>query len=238
MEAPKRYHPALVTLHWLVALLVFTNLYLGLFQIRPQLQRGGFRVSNSIVNLHMAVGVTILVLIIIRFIVRFALKRPDPATAGNKYFDITARVVHYGLYLFVFAATIVGLIFSLQTNRFQRAFLGARGGPGFGAGNGQQGQFPFPGNGTPFVRNGTPFPRNGTPFPGSNGGQGFGNNPNFGQGGGNFPRGGPPGGGLLSLHLFTAITLLLLLVVHISAAFYHQFVRKDHLWSRMWYGAG
>jgi len=224
MEPPKRYHPALVTLHWLVALLVFTDLYIGLFQIRPQLQGGGFRVSDSLVKIHMAVGVTILVLLVIRFIIRLASKKPAPATAGNKFLDILARVVHYALYVFVFAVTVIGLIFSLQTNRFQRSFLGAQGGPGFGPSNGQ---FPSPGNGTPFPRpNGNDD--NGTP-------------PNFGgpgQGPRNFP-GGRPGFGaflLLPLHLFTAITLSLLLVVHIFAAFYHQFIRRDHLWSRMWCG--
>lgn len=28
MEFPKRYHPVHVTLHWLIALGIFTNLYL------------------------------------------------------------------------------------------------------------------------------------------------------------------------------------------------------------------
>ena len=226
MESPKRYHPLLVTLHWLVALLVFTDLYLGLFQIRPQLQGGGFRVSESLLKIHMAVGVTILTLIVIRFIVRFAFKRPAPATAGNKYLDILARVVHYALYLFVTVVIIIGLIFSLQTNRFQRAFLGAQGGgPGFGPGNGQ---FTPPGPGTPFPR----------PNDNGNGAPNFGQP---GQGQRNFPPGGPggPRGGaffLLPLHLFAAITLSLLLVLHLAAAFYHQFIRRDHLWSRMWYG--
>ena len=40
METPKRYHPALVTLHWLVALLVFTDLYIGYFYIRPIIMLG------------------------------------------------------------------------------------------------------------------------------------------------------------------------------------------------------
>ncbi len=227
METPKRYHPALVTLHWLVAILVFTNLYLGLFVIRPQLQGGGFRVSESIVNIHMAVGVAILAFLVVRLIIRFAFNRPASATAGNKFLDILARTVHYALYLFVFAATVIGLIFSLQTNRFQRAFLGAQGGgPGFGPGNGGQGQFPRPGDGTPFPR----------PNGDNNGNPGFGGS---GQGPGNFQRGGPGFGAflLLPLHLFTAITLSLLLVIHIAAAIYHQFIRRDHLLSRMWYGA-
>ena len=40
MDTPKRYHPALVTLHWLVALLVFTDLYIGYFYIRPIIMFG------------------------------------------------------------------------------------------------------------------------------------------------------------------------------------------------------
>ena len=47
MEAPKRYHPVLVTLHWLIVLLVFTNLYLGLFIFEPLLRGGGaFRIPD------------------------------------------------------------------------------------------------------------------------------------------------------------------------------------------------
>ena len=40
-EPPKRYHPLLVTLHWLIVLLVFTDLYLGLFVFKPLIQEGG-----------------------------------------------------------------------------------------------------------------------------------------------------------------------------------------------------
>lgn len=38
------------------------------------------------------------------------------------------------------------------------------------------------------------------------------------------------------LHGFVAPTLLVLVVVHVGAAIYHQFVLKDNLLSRMWYG--
>ena len=233
MESVKRYHPVLVTLHWLVALLVFVNLFLGLFEIEPQLRGGGaFRIPESIVAIHMAVGITILALIIVRFFTRLGTRKPAAASSGHQFLDGLARAVHYALYVCVFAITVVGLIFALQTNRLQRAFLGG-GGPQFaGPGNGGFRGFPTPGPGTPQPS-----------FRGGNNFQGFGNQPggNGGfQGNGQRPGGGRGGFGLtfflLPLHLDIAILLLVLISVHILAALYHQFIRKDNLIGRMWYG--
>ncbi len=225
MDTPKRYHPALVTLHWLIALFVFVELYIGYFYIRPILLSGGggVRGTDPILKIHMAVGIAILVLLVVRFIIRLASRKPAPADAGLKALNILARVVHYALYFFVFAMTVVGLLFALQTSRFQVAFLGATA-PAFGPGNVPPGGFPRP-VGTP-----------GAPFPGGGGAPGFGNrgNPGFRGGGGSiFFR---LGFFLLPLHLYISIVLIALLTLHILAAFYHQFIRKDHLISRMWYG--
>jgi cytochrome b561 len=226
MDTPKRYHPVLVTLHWLVALLVFTDLYIGYFYIRPILLSGGggVRGTDLMLKIHMAVGIAILVLIVFRFVIRLTTRKPAPADAGFKALNIIARVVHYSLYFFVFAMTIVGLVFALQTNRFQVAFLGATGGPGFGPGGG----FPRPGAGTPF-----PNP-NGSTAPGFNSSRAP------GLPSGNGPRPGGRGFNLffflLPLHLYISIILIVLITLHILAALYHQFIRKDHLLSRMWYG--
>jgi len=38
------------------------------------------------------------------------------------------------------------------------------------------------------------------------------------------------------LHRFIAPTLVLLVLLHVGAALYHQFTLKDNLLSRMWYG--
>jgi cytochrome b561 len=230
MDTPKRYHPLLVTLHWLIVLLVFTNLYLGLFIFEPLLRGGGaFRIPESALAIHMAVGITVLVLIVVRFFVRTGTKKPEAATSGHIFLDVLARVVHYALYFFVFATTVIGLVFSIQTNRLQRAFLGG-GNPGFerGPGNGNFGRFPTPGPGTPRPSFG-------------GGGNSFqpGENPGFP---GNDQRLGGPGGRfnlsffLLPLHLDLAVILLVLIGFHILAALYHQFIRKDHLIGRMWYG--
>lgn len=220
METPKRYHPALVTLHWLMAVLVFVNLFLGIvvFENRSG-GPGDFQAINPLVTIHMAVGVTIIVLLIVRFILRVRTKRPLEATTGNNVLDFLAKFVHYGLYIVVLAVTILGLVFSLQTGRFQSVFLGAEN--QFGP---LPGGFP-PAQGTPGAQ---PFsPANGPEaFPESGAGPGL-------QGG----LGGPGGGfGLLMIHELAAYALLVLVALHILAAFYHQFILKDNLISRMWYG--
>jgi len=223
MDTPKRYHPALVTLHWLIALLVFTDLYIGYFYIRPiiMLGHGGVRGTDPILKIHMAAGVAILIFLVIRFIIRLTTRKPAPADAGFKALNILARAVHYALYFFVLAMTVVGLIFSLQVNRFQVAFLGANSGPSFGPGGG----FVRPGAGTPF------------PSPNGNSAPGISNPGAPGLPPGNGPRpSGPRGINLLMIHLYISIILIALLTLHILAAFYHQVIRKDRLLSRMWYG--
>ena len=81
MNTPKRYHPVLVTLHWLVALLVFTDLCIGYFYIRPIIMsgHGGVPGTDLILKIHMAAGVAILVLLMIRFIIRLTTRKPAPA---------------------------------------------------------------------------------------------------------------------------------------------------------------
>jgi cytochrome b561 len=219
MESPKRYHPALVTLHWLVALLVFVNLYLGIITFE---NRGGgpgnFQAMNPLVAIHMMVGITLIVLLTVRFVVRMKTSKPAEATAGNTLLDLLAKIVHYGLYLTVLAVTILGLIFSLQTGRFQSTFLGAESQFGPPAGGFPQAQGTPGAEITPPDQNGT-MPQNGGAAP-------------------NFQGGRPRGGGfsLLIIHEFAAYTLLVLVTLHIFATLYHQFVRGDNLISRMWYG--
>ncbi len=226
MDRPKRYHPALVTLHWLIALFVFADLFLGYFYIRPMILAGHpVRGTDLWLKVHMAVGITILALLVVRFIIRLASRKPAPADAGHKALNILARVVHYALYFFVFSMTVVGLAFALQTERLQVAFLGAAGGPAFaGPGNPPPGGFPRP-SGAP-----------GTPLPGGGGVPGFAGpgNPGF-RGRGSFLA--RLGFLLLPIHLYISFILIGLITLHILAAIYHQLIRRDRLLSRMWYGA-
>ncbi|MEP7137689.1 MAG: cytochrome b/b6 domain-containing protein [Chloroflexota bacterium] len=230
---PKRYHPALVALHWLIAILIFGAFFLaqggegegdrGRFQPgQGNFQQPGFQQGNqaplgggdddappanfqpqiqgaqpgtpsqqrspqdgnqgilSTIGIHMLVGLSVLLLLIIRLIVRWTTKHPEWASAGNKFFDWVGVLTHWGLYLLSFGMVITGIILADQRGILARTF-------GIGS----------------------------TPTPGS-----------FGRGGFSL---GFLHGGIWAL-------LALLMAVHIGAALYHQFVVKDNLMARMWFG--
>jgi cytochrome b561 len=207
----KRYHPALVALHWLIALMIFGAFFLaqgsqgegrGRFQPGqgnppqqgapsqnfqpgnpsprnfPEAGSGGI---TSTIGFHMIFGLSILVLLIARLMVRFTTKHPEWASAGNKFFDWVGNLTHWGLYLLTFAMTITGIILANQRGILARTF-------GIGSTSAQ----------------------------------------------GNFGRGG--GFSLGSFHGGVWALLSLLILLHVGAALYHQFILKDNLLGRMWFG--
>jgi cytochrome b561 len=212
MAAPKRYHPVQVALHWLIAIFVIiTPLLASEGEGRQQAPAIG---GVPIIGIHMILGITILVLLLIRLVIRLRVKNPNWATTGSSLLDRVGQWTHIALYFFTFAVTITGLIFALQTNRLQTTFGGApqQSGPGFGQGQFQPGQPPQPG-----IR------------PGGEGGEG-------GEGG---FQGGVRAVGRFIFRAFHELSwqiLLLLIILHVAAALYHQFIRRDHLLNRMWFG--
>lgn len=212
--SPKRYHPALVVLHWLIAILIFGSFFLakgnegererfrpgqgnlpsqGLQQGNPpqnfqpgQAVQGGAppQVANqnifSAIGLHMIVGISVLVLLLIRMLVRLMTRHPAWATAGNPLFDWVGNLTHLGLYVLTFAMAVTGIILANQRGVLARVF---------GVGS--------------------------TPAPGT-----------YLRGGFRF---GMLHGGIWTL-------LLLLIILHVGAALYHQFILKDNLMGRMWFG--
>jgi cytochrome b561 len=58
---------------------------------------------------HMTIGLTLLVLVIIRFAVRLATRKPVPADAGHPLLNKIGVVTHYVLYLFILGMGISGL---------------------------------------------------------------------------------------------------------------------------------
>jgi len=217
-EKPKRYHPALVTLHWLIAILIFGAFFLvqgnedgrerfrpgqgnfppaqGFQQRNPTQQnfeddgapqgfpQGSFPQQEgnifSTIGIHMIFGLSILVLLVVRLIVRWTTKHPEWASAGNKFFDWVGVLTHWGLYILTFGMVITGIVLADQRGQLARTF-------GIGS----------------------------TPTRG-----------NFGQG--RFSLGFLHGG------IWTL--LLLLILLHVGAALYHQFILKDNLLGRMWFG--
>jgi cytochrome b561 len=173
-SVPSRYHPLLVGLHWLIALLVFMALAAGIFL--KGLPNEATKIGP--LSIHMLLGISILVLMLTRFIVRLLTKKPAPATAGNAFLDKVGVAVHWLLYVAVFGMALSGLGTSAQAGLADIVFR----------------------------RSGAPLPVDFFAFPARYG------------------------------HGYTSIVLMVLIAVHVGAWLYHQFIRKDNLFARMWFG--
>jgi len=73
MDQVSRYHPLLVTLHWVVAVLIVAALAIGFFGLAPTLNSDPRKIA--VLRVHMAGGMLILVLMGIRFIARMCASR-------------------------------------------------------------------------------------------------------------------------------------------------------------------
>ena len=172
-QTPLKYHPILVSMHWLVFVLVFFALGLGKFM--SILPNNADKIPY--LGLHMTVGLLILLAMTVRLIARLRLPNPAYASAGNKYLDLFGKLVHFGLYLFVFLMAISGFSLSMQSGLAQIVFGGS----------------------------GSSLPENFYVF------------------------------SARVLHGFVGPVLLGLILIHVAAAFYHQLILKDNLFSRMYF---
>ena len=168
-SSPTRYHPVLVALHWLIALLVFTALAAGFFV--KGLPNEPAKMQP--LSIHMLVGQSILFLMIARLVIRFITKRPAPADTGSPLLNKAAGLVHALLYVAVIAMAIAGMGTVAQAGLNQP---------------------------------GASLPEDFFAFPARYG------------------------------HGYTAIILIVLIAGHVGAWAFHQFIRKDNLFSRMWFG--
>lgn len=171
---PKRYHPVHVVIHWLMALLVVMMLGVGKV-VMPGVDPANPQ-KVMMLQSHAYIGIAIAVLLVIRLILRFTVKRPVPADAGNTFLNFVGKAVHFLLYLFLIGMVLSGL------GLFQMANLPAV----------FSGAAPYPANFFDYL-----------------------------------PRMG---------HGLTSWLLLALVALHFGAAMYHQFIRKDNLLGRMWFG--
>ncbi len=172
-NSPKRYHPLQVTLHWLTVALVFAAFIFGKYS--SLLPNDASEIAP--LRIHMLLGITMLLVIIVRFITRMKVPRPAYASTGNAFLDGLGKFVHYALYLLVFLMAVSGVSLSIQAGLAPIVFGGS--------GTLPVDFFDFTAR---------------------------------------------------MLHGFIAPALFLLILLHVGAAFYHQFLLKDNLLARMWYG--
>jgi cytochrome b561 len=110
------YHPVVVAMHWLLALLIVAELSLGLlaFIAASETQR------IALLRWHFPLGVLIALLMIVRLGVRLLTASPAPA-------DALSRWKHFGIYALVLLVTAVGFATAVL-NDLGAVVFGAKGG--------------------------------------------------------------------------------------------------------------
>ena len=101
----QRYTGLAIALHWIVALLIILNVVLALtWDFYPDAQ------VRPAIDLHKSIGITILGLAILRILWRFS-HRPPALPQAYAGWEVTAsHVVHWGLYVILFAMPLTGWI--------------------------------------------------------------------------------------------------------------------------------
>ncbi|MDJ0825379.1 MAG: cytochrome b/b6 domain-containing protein [Rhodobacter sp.] len=171
-----RYHPFLVALHWLIALMIILALIFGSTQLAGMPNDDPAKIAG--LRAHMSLGIAVLVLMLIRLATRLFTAKPPHASTGNALLDRAGVATHWLFYILVIAMAGSGLATARMAGLPEIVFGGS----------------------------GAPLPEDFRIYP---------------------PR---------IAHGIIATLLGLLLLLHVAAALYHQFVRKDGLFARMWFG--
>jgi cytochrome b561 len=176
MTAVSRYHPLLVTLHWVLAVLIIAALAVGFLWLAEMPNSDPQKIG--ILRLHMAGGMLILALTVVRFIVRMLTSRPPHATTGDPLLDRMAPLTHYGFYVLILLMVGTGYATGILAGLPEIVFAGS----------------------------GAPLPRTFAVYP------------------------------TFVAHGIVAALLVGFIALHVLAAIYHQFVRRDRLLRRMLFG--
>jgi cytochrome b561 len=122
-----RHHPALVALHWLLAIMLMVALAMGTFVLSGIPMESPEKIGA--LRGHMVVGVLIGFLMLVRLVVRLRTRHqlaPSPSS-GNPLLDALGTFVHLGLYALVFAMAASGMATALVVGLPEIVFGGAGG---------------------------------------------------------------------------------------------------------------
>ena len=103
-----RYGNVAMTLHWLIALAVVFNVCLGLYVAHlPSSDPSQF----ELIQFHKSVGLSVLVLSIVRLVWRLANPIPPLPPSMNPVLRVLARGTHFLLYFLIIAIPLSGWVF-------------------------------------------------------------------------------------------------------------------------------
>jgi cytochrome b561 len=122
-----RYHPLLVTLHWLLAVLIIAALALGALVMIKVPNTAPMKIET--LRHHTTGGFLILVLMLVRLLVRARTSHPTAAPTGHWALDRLAWLSHRLFYGAVLGMAGSGLVMALQTGLLSIALTGEGGLP-------------------------------------------------------------------------------------------------------------
>ena len=114
MTLVSRYHPLLVVLHWILAVLVIAALALGALVMAKIPNTDPMKVEA--LRSHLIGGTLILVLMLGRLVLRLRTEHPAAASAGHPLLDRIAWLSHRLLYVAAIGMPVSGLILALQSH--------------------------------------------------------------------------------------------------------------------------
>lgn len=100
---PLRFSPLQRILHWLMALCILAMLFIGVGMVstvRPD--------YLTLVSIHKPLGITILVLALIRLVLRFVRGAPPLPAQMPEVMKLAARLSHVALYALMIALPLIG----------------------------------------------------------------------------------------------------------------------------------
>ena len=105
--APPRYHAGAIILHWLIAVLLLSNIGIAWYF---NTLHGDVKIPP--VQLHKSIGITILILSVVRLGWRLAYPPPRAPAYFRGWQKRLSEVVHVGLYVVMIGMPLSGWIFS------------------------------------------------------------------------------------------------------------------------------
>ena len=123
MTLVSRYHPLLVLLHWILAVLIIASLALGAL-VMVKIPNADPMKVHALRN-HLLGGALVLVLTLARLMLRVRTQHPAPASADHPWLDWLAWASHRLMYVAVLGQATSGLILALQTDLPGIVFGGA-----------------------------------------------------------------------------------------------------------------
>ncbi|MDE9449164.1 cytochrome b/b6 domain-containing protein [Aliiroseovarius sp. Z3] len=106
-----RYHPLLVALHWILAIMIIVALIMG-GQVLAALPNDSPDKMFSL-RAHMSIGLIIGTLMVIRLVTRLRTEHPPKADTGSALLNLSGQVAHWALYGLVLLMVASGIGISI-----------------------------------------------------------------------------------------------------------------------------